>query len=394
MNHLTLLDGAVILGIAVVVLAGFRRGLLTAGGALMGLIVGIAASLATAPWVASKIDSQTLRLIVVVVLVVLLLSLFSSLGARIGHALRASFAWRPVRLLDGIGGAALHFAMAILFISMLVFGANTLGMSSVTRAVSASPVLQAIQKHTPGGVQSLFAQLRSPALAENLPKIHGRVLPGSVRAGADSSAQTDAVKAASASTVRVSGVASQCAQSQYGSGFVVAKDRVVTNAHVVAGVRDVVVEIPGSEAVQGRVVYYNPVKDLAVVATDGLAAQPLTLSSGAASGQSAAFIGYPLGGPLAIRAAAVQGLTNIAISGEDGSAQHGVKVYSLSGNVEQGNSGGPLVNLDGEVVGAVFAKSTSQANVGYALTMDELRPVIDEAPNLTETVSDGTCVRG
>ncbi|GAA1347017.1 MarP family serine protease [Falsarthrobacter nasiphocae] len=394
MNHFTLLDAALLLGIGLYVLAGFRRGLLTAGGALVGFVVGAVLAMSAAPWVASKISSQGLRFVAVATVVVLLLSLFAGLGRRAGQGVRSAISWRPARAVDGLGGGALHLGIAVLLIALMSFGANSLGISAVSRAVATSPVLQAIERHTPDSVQSAFAQLRSPALAETLPQISGAILPGGVKAGADESAQTDAVKAASASVVRVSGVASQCAQSQYGSGFVVAQDRVVTNAHVVAGVSDVVVEVPGSEAVSGHVVYYSAAKDLAVIATNGLQAAPLPTSTGATRGESVAFAGYPLGGPLTVRAGAVQGLTKIDVDRGGSTTAHGLQVYSLAGNVEQGNSGGPLLNLDGEIVGAIFAKSTTQAKVGYALTMDELGPVIDAAPTLTEPVANGTCTQG
>jgi S1-C subfamily serine protease len=394
MKDLTLLDGLVILGIVLFVLAGLRRGLLRAGGALIGLIVGIVAALAVGPWVASQISDATTRAILVVLSVVVLLSVCSGIGARIGGAVRRAVSWRPVRFVDAIAGGALHLGMALLFVSMVTFAANSLGISAVSRTVAASPVLQGIQRGTPAEVQKLFAQVRSTTVATTLPQVTGQALPGSVKAGSDSAVQTDAVVAATASVVRVSGVAAQCSQSQFGSGFVVASDRVVTNAHVVAGVSDVVVEIPGSEAVSGRVVYYNAVKDLAVIATDGLQAQPLEIASGASTGETVAFAGYPLGGPLALRAGAVQGLSTIQIKESTTTVRHGLQVYSLAGNVEQGNSGGPLLNLQGQVVGTIFAKSTSQADVGYALTMTEVKPVIDAAATYTETVDDGTCVTG
>lgn len=387
----TLLDAAIVLVILVFVLAGVRRGLLRAGGALVGFVIGVMVSLAVAPWIAAQLENQALRFVLVGAAVVLLLSLCSGLGARIGGVIRRAVDFRPVRFLDGLAGGALHAGMALLFLSVAVFGASSLGISSVSRTVATSPVLSGIQQNTPTQLQALYAQLRSPAIASTIPQITGQALPGSVKAGADSSAATEAVTAASASVVRVSGVAAQCSQSQYGSGFVVAQDRVVTNAHVVAGVGDVVVEIPGSEAVSGTVVYYDAAKDLAVIATDGLQAAPLPVSEGATTGQSVAFAGYPLGGPLAIRAAAVQGTSSVSIQSDGATTPHALQVYSLSGNIQQGNSGGPLLNLDGEIVGAVFAKSTSQANVGYALTMDEVGPVIEAAASLTQPVDVGSC---
>jgi S1-C subfamily serine protease len=61
--------------------------------------------------------------------------------------------------------------------------------------------------------------------------------------------------------------------------------------------------------------------------------------------------------------------------------------------VEQGNSGGPLLDQDGRIAGLVFAKATDDVPVGYALSLEEIRPVIDNAMVYQETVSAGQCIR-
>src|SRR5690606_26696731 len=108
---------------------------------------------------------------------------------------------------------------------------------------------------------------------------------------------TDALAAAAQSVVRISGTAYACGQNQSGTGFVIAPDRVVTNAHVVAGVPNPVVEAPNGQALDGSVVYFDPADDLAVIAVAGLAAQPLDLAAPLEPGDDAVIDGYPYGGP-------------------------------------------------------------------------------------------------
>jgi S1-C subfamily serine protease len=75
-----------------------------------------------------------------------------------------------------------------------------------------------------------------------------------------------------------------------------------------------------------------------------------------------------------------------------GTSTHPREVYTLAADVRQGNSGGPVLTLDGTVAGVVFARSADTASVGFAMTMAELDPVAAEASTLTATVSSGDCI--
>ena len=114
----------------------------------------------------------------------------------------------------------------------------------------------------------------------------------------------------------------------------VASYRVVTNAHVVAGVSQPVVEVPGSRALPGRVVHFDPVRDLAVIAVDGLGLNPLPLGDRLGAGASAAFAGYPAGGPLSIQPASVQTLSKVMVQNIYGAEPSPLQVYTLAANVQ------------------------------------------------------------
>jgi S1-C subfamily serine protease len=205
---------------------------------------------------------------------------------------------------------------------------------------------------------------------------------------------TDALTRAAASVVRITGNAYECGQNQTGSGFVVATDRVVTNAHVVAGVTEPIVEVPGGAALPGRVVYFDPAKDLAVIAVNGLPADPLPLAENLPRGTVGVVDGYPYGGPFSTKPAKVLSVGTTSVDDIYGAAGGNREIYTLAADVREGNSGGPLLSADGAVAGVVFAKSADIANVGYALTMTELSPVAAQATGLTATAPSGTCVRG
>src|SRR4029079_12286616 len=161
---------------------------------------------------------------------------------------------------------------------------------------------------------------------------------------------------AGASVARISGVAYACGTGATGSGFVIADDRLVTNAHVVAGVDTPIVELPGREAREGRIVYFDPVDDLAVVAVDDLGGAPLPLVPVLTTGAAAAVEGYPNGGPFTSVPATVLSVGTVPVPDvyDDSAAPR--EIYSLRATVRPGNSGGPLLTGDGAVAGLVFAR--------------------------------------
>jgi len=199
---------------------------------------------------------------------------------------------------------------------------------------------------------------------------------------------------AAASVVRVTGNAAGCGQNQSGTGFVVADGRVVTNAHVVAGVREPVIEQEDGKAVAGRVVYFDPIDDLAIIAVSGLDAQPLALSGVLAVGDEAVYDGYPFGGPFTTGAAKVLSVGPEQIEDIYGEAATPREIYSIAADIQQGDSGGPLLTPEGQVAGVVFAKSAGTSNLGYAMTVTELAPVVAQAAGLDSPVESGTCIVG
>jgi S1-C subfamily serine protease len=178
------------------------------------------------------------------------------------------------------------------------------------------------------------------------------------------------------SILRIEGRA--CGQIQEGSGFVAAPGLAVTNAHVVAGAHEVTLEDDEGGEHDGTVVAFDGQRDLAVLSVPSLNARPLPLADGAV-GDTGAVYGHPGGGPLEPSPARIG--QEITAVGTDISRTRSSRrdVYVLAASLAPGDSGGALIGRDGRVLGTAFAIDPGRANTAYALTNDELRPVLEIA---------------
>lgn len=389
-----LLDLLLVLTLLVFIGEGLRNGLARSVGAILGVIGGGAVAFLALPLLSALVPHPFWRIAVIVAASVLLLLGGHALGNRIGRGIRD-------RGRDDIGvgsrlaGGLANGVVAALTLALVAGGVGSMGVPLFSQAISGSYVVRAIDTLTPAPVDALLARVRAAVLEEGLPAI-GDALGGVATSPGipDVPTDTDPLSIAAQSVVRIGGTAYACGQNQTGTGFVVAPDRIVTNAHVVAGVDAPIVEAPGGQTLEGRVVYLDPVDDLAVVAVEGLAAPPLGLSPALDVGADAVVEGYPYGGPSTRGPAQVLAVSTESIPDIYGSQRTPREVYTLAAVVQPGNSGGPLLSTDGRVAGVVFARNADDPELGYAMTNTELAPVVAAAGGLTTPVSSGTCVRG
>jgi S1-C subfamily serine protease len=389
----TVLDVLLVVVLLGYLFAGLRKGFFVTLGGIAGFAAGAVAAFLAIPLVSSRVSDDGWRLTAVIATVVVLVILGQALGAGLGATIRRWLNFPTLRIMDRLLGALANTAVAALVLSMLAFGVGTLGVPYLSQQIAASTVISTIDRLTPAPVHSWAAQLRAIAVEDGIPTLLEKVPPGAPAEVPNESVDTPELAAASQSVLRIAGTAFQCGQNQTGSGFVVAPGRVMTNAHVVAGVNEPVVELPGVGALPGRVVHFDAARDLAVLAVDGLDRPALPLGRVLSAGDTAAFAGYPAGGPYRIQPAAVQSLGKVHVANIYGADPAPREVYSLAADVQQGNSGGPLLDRQGRVAGVIFAKSTRSVPVGYALSLAEVRPVARKAPALTEPVSAGQCTR-
>ncbi|MHA7154111.1 MarP family serine protease [Arthrobacter sp. TMN-50] len=393
MPDFTILDILLVLALVGYLVAGSRNGFLVTLGGIAGFVAGAVAAFFAIPLVSEWVPDDAWRLPAIILTALVLVVTGQAIGSRLGGGIRRALNFRPIRLMDRLLGGAVNVVVAALVMSMLAFSIGTLGVPFLSQAIASSQVIRGIDNLTPSPVRTWLAQLRTIAVDDGIPTILESVAPADPMPVPDAAVDTPELAAASESVLRIAGTAFQCGQNQTGSGFVIAPGLVVTNAHVVAGVNEPVVEIPDGGALPGRIVHFDAVRDIAVLAVEGLDRAALPLGADLATGDTAAFAGYPAGGPFQIQPASIQNRSDVLVANIYGAEPSSVNVYSLAANVQQGNSGGPLLDQQGRVVGVIFAKSIQDAPVGYALTLAELRPIAEQAGTFTDTVSAGQCNR-
>jgi S1-C subfamily serine protease len=200
-----------------------------------------------------------------------------------------------------------------------------------------------------------------------------------------------AVTVAEPDIVKITGVAPSCHRQLEGSGFLYAGEHVMTNAHVVAGVRSPTVLTADGHSYAATVVLYDPRRDVAVLHVPGFGRAPLSFAGVASQGQSAVVAGYPQNGPFLAVAARIR--ARQPAQGPDiyQSRQVTREIYAVYATVRPGNSGGPLLAPDGRVYGVVFAASVDDPQTGYALTAHEVASDAAAGAGRTEAVSTQGC---
>jgi S1-C subfamily serine protease len=380
------IDVVLVAILLVALLIGVQRGLLASLGVLIGLVLGGFAAFWLVPIVNDLWPWQGSRVIVVIGVSVALVLGGAAAGGAIGGVLRRGVdRSTPLRVVDRVLGGAIAVLGGALSFALIGSSIAATGAPGVSTMVASSQVLRTIDSLTPRPVAEALARVRSVVLDEGLPQL-GVLLDLDVQPLDDPE-----LAVAAASVARVSGVAYACGTSATGSGFVLAPDRVVTNAHVVAGVTAPLVELPGRPAREGRIVYFDPIDDLALIAVDDLGADAIPVVAPIAPGTAAVVQGYPYGGPFTMVNAEVISSGSVLVPDISGTSSALRDIYALAALVQPGNSGGPLLTADGDVAGVVFARAEADADRGYAMTTTELEPVLAGAAGWTQAVSTGSC---
>jgi S1-C subfamily serine protease len=389
-----LLVDVVVLGLLVLYLvAGLRRGAVAGLLSLLGLVGGAALGLLVVPALAGGLEPGVRRSLLVLAGIVALAALGQLVGDLVGRRGRRSLPEGAARAVDSALGAAVSVVVVAVLLTVLLAAGRGAPVPALSRAVAASAVAQTLDRLVPDAVTGAADGL-ARSVAGDFPRAFAGFAPEIIVpvAPPDPAEVGDVAARVGGSTVKVSGPTDGCGTVQEGSGFVVAPGRVVTNAHVVAGVPEPVVQVLG-QGLDATVVLFDPERDLAVLAVPDLSAAPLPRGADLGPGDSAAVLGYPLDEPYTSSPARVRQVLDAA--GEDIYGDPGVtrEVYSLYATVRQGNSGGPVVDPQGRLVGVVFAASLDDPSTGYALTLAESAPVLDQAAGLSSRVSTGPCSR-
>ncbi|PZM97275.1 MAG: serine protease [Actinobacteria bacterium] len=391
---MSVVDAVLILLMLIFAISGYRQGFVIGALSFLGFFGGALIGLQLGPLFAQRFTDDALRVVISLITIFGLALLGQAFAGWVGSYLRHAIRSRAGRAIDDLGGSVVSL-FVVLLVAWLV--AVPLGSSSLpwlAAAVRNSVVLGGVDRVMPAQARALSESLRKTVSTHGFPDVFGDLVPTRVRSVPPPDpalANSPVVLNAQRSVVKVLGTAPSCARRLEGSGFVYAKDRVMTNAHVVAGTRTVWVELRGKRY-DGRVVVYDPARDLAVIYVPGLNAPVMPFSATRAqTGSDAIVLGFPLDGPYNAQAARIRDVG--PITGPDIYQDNQVtrEVYTIRALVRSGNSGGPLVAPNGHVLGVIFAAAADDRNTGFAVTAAEASPVAEAGARRTQPTGTGQC---
>jgi S1-C subfamily serine protease len=389
---MNVLDWILVVVVFSYALSGYWQGFITGAFATTGLLSGGLLGIWLAPLALGDAEPSLWISVGALFIVILAATLGQASLQYAGARLRDRIRWQPVRAVDAVGGAVLS-SLAVLLVAwvlgLAVAGSRIVGVTPAVRdslvlakvngvlPQSAAGVLQAFNDVVGTGV---FPSYLEPFAQERIVEVADP--PRRLLRDPD-------VVSASRSVLKIRAETS-CGSGVEGSGFLYDDDRLMTNAHVVAGVRDPEVLI-GETTVPAKVVYYDAEIDVAVLALDDQGSPSLKFDRNAEAGDGAAVLGYPQDGPFNVQAARIrseQRLRSPDIYGENSVVR---QVFAVRGLIRPGNSGGPLVSSKGDVVGVVFAASVTDPDTGYALTSEQVGQAAAAGLSGQRAVSTGDC---
>jgi S1-C subfamily serine protease len=382
----TSIDFIIIAFAAFFALVGFARGFLIGVLSLAGFAAGAYLGTRFGPQLLTEGNSSPYA------------PLFGLLGAMIGGtlisagaegvagAMRTAMVSPALRAIDGLLGSALAIMLALgisWLLSVIVL--QTPGIRDYRRSIQKSAILRELNQILPSD-----KVLKALARFDPFPRITGpaaEVPPprGSVTADPD-------IQRAGNAVVQILG--NSCGLGVSGSGWVAARGVVVTNAHVVAGQErgDTVVRMRDRGVkYSATAIAFDSRNDIAILRVPGLPAGALDYSREVKVSEPGAALGYPLSGPFAARATRIGRTQTVLTQDAYGRRLVRRKITSFRGDVQPGNSGGPIVDVAGRVAATVFAKSTSGGpEGGFAIPNDIVRKVLGRASG---PVGTGPCAR-
>ena len=392
---MNLLDLIIVVALVAAGVGGYRLGFVARALSWVGLALGLyvaARLLPSAVELVGQGASTATRLVVAVVVLIGGAFVGQGLGLLAGSKLRMVLPPGPIRRVDrGVG--ALLGALGVLLSLWLLLPAMAEVKGSAARLTRSSRVAGLVDEvlpQPPGTLQSLrtlVGDVDFPKVFEGLYRA-----PETGPPPESSGLPTAALDQVKASTVKVEGKA--CSRTQNGSGFVVAPNTVVTNAHVVAGEKTTEVIRPDRKRVKAVVTVFDANRDLAVLRVEGLGLDPLPMvAKTSGEGAQGAVLGHP-GGQVPIAVAPSKVNSRVQATGRDLYDRRPTTrdVFILASRLAPGYSGGPFVNTAGEVAGVAFAIAPDRDGVAYAVTDVELRAAL--AANRGTSQSTGPCLSG
>lgn len=390
-----IVDVVIALIVVFAIYAGWRQGAFASVLSTVGVIAGLICGAAFAPLMMELTESVALRFLLAIGIIFFLVGVGNLVGGALGSALRDRIRWRSSLIFDSIIGSAFQ-ALASLVVAWLVAIPLVTGLpGGFANGIKSSQILGYVDKAAPPFLANLPTRVSAMLSETGLPPLispFNSAKNVAVEAPAITIEDVALVERLRPSVVHVLGESQACGRRLMGSGFVIDENHVITNAHVVAGT-----EVVRLDTVLGThtatVVFYDPSLDIAVLRSDEMKIDPLRWAEEVSStGDDAIVMGFPESGPFEAAPARIS--DRLLIAGPDIYASGRVEreAYTARGSIRQGNSGGPMLNLDGEVIGVVFGASADSSDIGYALTAAEVRKAVGNISQLSQPVDTQECV--
>ncbi len=388
---MNLLDWLLVLVVLAYALSGYWQGFVTGAFATAGLLVGGFAGIWLAPQLLGGAEPSVWVSLGALFVVLVCASFGQALLQYAGSRLRDRIRWQPVRALDAVGGACLSVAAVLIVGWMLGVAISGSSIPGIAPMVRDSKVLNSVNEVMPAQAQGVLRSFDRVVGSSFFPRYlepFARERIVEVPAPARGILTLPAVQRSELSVFKIRGN-NRCGEGIEGTGFLYSPSRLMTNAHVVAGVTKPLVRV-GTRNLPATVVYYDADIDVAVLSVE-IDGPTVRFDKSGKEGQAGAVLGYPNDGPFdaqPVRIRSEQRLRSPDIYGRGTVTR---EVFSLRGKIRPGNSGGPLVSRDGTVLGVVFAASITDPRTGYALTADQVADAAARGLSSGEQVSSGNC---
>lgn len=390
------LDIAVLAVASIAAVSGWRSGALGSVLSFVGVLLGAIAGVLLAPHIVSHITAPRAKLFTALFLILALVVVGEVAGVVLGRAVRSAIRSRTIRSVDSVIGVGVQLVVVLTAAWLLATPlTQSKDQPELAAAVRGSRVLAQVNDVAPPWLKTVPKRLSALLNTSGLPQVlepfsRTPVIP--VASPDPALAKDPAVTSTAPSVVKVRSLAPSCQKVLEGSGFVISPERVMTNAHVVAGSNSVQIYASGNP-LDATVVSYDPSVDIAILAVPNLPPPPLSFAQDEAkTGASVVVLGYPGGGNFTATPARIR--ETIRLSGPDiyrDPAPVTRDVYTIRASVEQGNSGGPLIDLSGHVLGVVFGAAVDDPDTGFVLTADEVASQLSRIGD-TQQVATGACV--
>lgn len=390
----------IVLAMALVAgISGWRHGMAVALLSFVGVLGGAILGVRLAPMLAAGVDNPSTRIVLSVAVVVLLVALGETIGVYFGRRIRDRITGVRSLQVDSTLGSILQAVAVVVAAWLVALPLASASFPALAAGVRGSEVLAAVDSVMPIAARQLPDELRTLLNNSGFPDVTSPFVETPIT-------EVDAPNAALAgsavvadvadSVLKIRGRAPSCSRQLEGTGFVIGPQLVMTNAHVVAGTEETGVEVVNSRGriveLEADVVLYDPKVDVAVLRVPELEAEPLTFDPQPAQrGLDSIVVGYPLDGDFTATAGKVRQQINLRGPDIYESGEVTRDVYTIRALVQSGNSGGPMIDTEGEVIGVVFGAALDNPETGFVLTVAQVAPAVQAANGLTRAVDTGPC---